>query len=563
MMHSKELVAETISKQLGVGCERVRELLEVPPDEKLGDYAMPCFSFAKELKKAPPVIAQEFAQKLSSKDFSVEVSGPYLNIRLERQRLAKRVLTAAREENYGKGSQGERVMVEFSQPNTHKAFHAGHLRGTSMGEALARILSFAGWDVVRANYSGDTGMHVARWLWCYTRFHAGEQPPKQGRGAWLASIYVDAMRRLAEQPALQEEADKINLALDKGEDEELMALWRKTRQWSIDEFEAIYRELDTHFDIWIFEREVEARAREVAQELLAKGIAEKSDGAVIVNLEEEGLGVWVLLRQDGTPLYSAKDLALAEKKFTEHKIDRAIYVVGKDQELYFKQLFTTLKRWGFSQAERCFHLCFEMVRLPDGKMSSRTGKNILYTDVRDEVFAYTEEQIRARHADWPEEKIRETVHAVGVCALKFEMIVRDINKSIIFETKRVCDFEGDTGPYVQYTHARCNSILRKLGRAPDMRRAVFSSLSESEYRLVKELERFPSIISEVATSLEPAPLARYALALAKAFNTFYHECKVIGAEQGVEDARALLVDATRLVLARALTLLGIKAPKEM
>ncbi len=551
------------------------QLLEKPPDEQLGDYALPCFSFARQLKKAPARIAQELAAN-TSEVFTAHAVGPYLNFKLNRQRVAARVLADARNDDYGRtgtgaaragtaraASQAERVMVEYSQPNTHKAFHAGHLRGTSMGEALARILSFAGRDVVRANYSGDTGMHVARWLWCYQRFHAGEEPPADGRGAWLASIYVDAMRRLAEKPELQAEADEINRALDKGEDEALMALWRRTRQWSIDEFNAIYDELDTHFDVWIFEREMEAGARDAARELLEKGIAEQSDGAVIVRLEDVGLGVLVLLRRDGTPLYSAKDLALAKKKFTDYTIDRAVYVVGKDQELYFRQLFETLRRWGFPQAERCYHLCFEMVRLPDGKMSSRTGRNLLYTAVRDEVFAHTRQQITERHPDWPAEKIEQTVTAVGVCALKFEMIIRDINKPIVFETQRVCDFEGDTGPYIQYTHARCTSILAKRSRPlPEVTAELIpAQILDAEYRLIKELARFPAVVAEAADALQPAPLARYALALAKSTNSFYHECKVIGSP--TEEFRALLVDAARRVLARSLKLLGISAPPEM
>lgn len=560
----REQVVNLIAEQLGLEAARVDALLEVPPDERLGDYALPCFVFAQERKQAPPAIAAAFAEQLQDALFTANATGPYVNLHLDRRRVAETAVRAARTEKYGRvDGQGERVMVEFSQPNTHKAFHAGHLRGTSMGEALARILAFAGRTVVRANYSGDTGMHVAKWLWCYTRFHDGELPPAEGRGAWLASIYVEAVRRLAESPELEEEVQALNLALDKGEDKRLMRLWEETRQWSIDELEAIYDELDTRFDVWTFEREVEPRAKEVARELLAQGVAEESDGATIVDLEEEGLGVWVLLRQDGTPLYSAKDLALAEKKFTEQQIDRAVYVVGKDQELHFRQLFATLRRWGFAQAERCVHLCFEMVRLPGGKMSSRTGQNLLYADVRDEVFAYTEGQIRERHPDWTSERVAETVRAVGVCALKFEMIVRDINRQIVFETERICDFEGDTGPYVQYTHARCNSILKRLGREPSSDAADFSGVGESEYRLAKELLRFPVVVAEAADTLQPAPLARYALSLAKACNTFYHECKVVGAGEGIEDARALLVDATRLVLARALSLLGIAAPSEM
>ena len=566
-------LAETLRKRLALPetAERIAALLETPPDETLGDYALPCFSFAKALRKAPAVIAQKLAGSMEKGGLVADVKavGPYLNIFLDREQVIGRTISAILKEpaSYGAGlKKAEKVMIEYSQPNTHKAFHVGHLRGTSIGEALARILRHAGHEVVQANYSGDTGMHVAKWLWCYMNFHKDEQPP-EGEGAlgkWLAAIYVEAVQRLNEEPEHDDEVRKLNLLLDEGKDKQLMTLWRDSRQWSIDELNAIYADLQAHFDVWWFEREMETRAKELARELLAKGIAKESDGAIIVDLEQENLGVWVLLRQDGTPLYSAKDLALAEKKFTEYKIDRSIYVIGKAQSLHMQQLFKTLGLMRFAQAEKCFHLSYEEVRLPEGKMSSRTGQNILYTDVKEDVFAYTETEIRKRHDNWDEMEIAAVVQAVGICALKFEMLYRDHNKPIVFDVAKVCDFEGDTGPYIQYTHARCNSILTKLGKRPVMQGAAFHTLtSDHEFRLAKALLRFPDAIAVVSRELSPGALAQYALSLAKTFNSFYHACKVIGESPQVENARALLVDATRNVLALSLTLLGIEAPRRM
>ena len=325
-MDFKRRVAERLAKELDITtATELDALLETPPDSRLGDYALPCFTLAKTLRQAPPVIAQTLAAKIRPDDLigRAQATGPYLNLFLNHEAVMHETITTILKEKtrYGAGThKKEKVMIEYSQPNTHKAFHVGHLRGTSIGEALARILRHAGYDVIQANYSGDTGMHVAKWLWCYTTFHRGEQPPANEKGTWLASIYVEAVKRLADDPPLQADVDKLNLALDEGTDAALVKIWRETRQWSIDEFNRIYEDLGAHFDAWWFEREMEGRAKTVAQELVTKGVAKESDGALIVNLEAEGLGVWVLLRKDGTPLYSAKDLALAEKKFTEYDI---------------------------------------------------------------------------------------------------------------------------------------------------------------------------------------------------------------------------------------------------
>ncbi len=571
-MDLKEKVAAKLAEELKLkSAAEFAQILEVPPDEKLGDYALPCFPFAKELKKAPPLIAKELVGKIKKDGLveEVKVVGPYLNLFLNKENIINTTVTAVLEEKerYGAGaSKAERVMIEYSQPNTHKAFHVGHLRGTSIGEALARILKHAGYDVIQANYSGDTGMHVAKWLWCYTRFHKDECPPKEGKGKWLASLYVEAVKKLEKEPELQEQVDTINRELEEGKEKALLDLWTQTRQWSIDEFDAIYDDLQAHFDKWWFEREMEAKGKAIAQELVKKGIARVSDGATIVDLEQYNLGVWVLLRKDGTVLYSAKDLALAEIKFNEHNIGRSIYVVGKAQALHMQQLFKTLELMEFKQAARCFHLSYEEVRLPDGKMSSRTGQNILYQEIKDEVFSYAEQEVRKRHEEWDEKEIAAVTKAVGVCALKFEMVYRDHNKPIVFETERVCDFEGDTGPYLQYTHARCNSILAKLaeqGKTVKKRSSFAAIASEHEFRLAKRLLDFPLVIEKVAATLYPEELAKYVLELAKTFNSFYHECKVLGEPADVENARALLVHATAVVLERSLFLLGIDAPKRM
>lgn len=566
----KKPLSELLNKELNI--ENAEKLISIPPNQELGDLAFPCFSFAKELKKAPAQIASDLATKISENLPSflqeVKAEGPFLNFFINREELAKNILIEAVKEDYGKGDSKRKVMVEYSQPNTHKAFHVGHLRGTSMGEALARILKHAGNEVVEVNYMGDTGMHIAKWLWYYNKHYQGVSP-NSARDKWIASIYVGAVKELVENKKELEEGksvenyqdavDMYNKLIDE-RSPEIFDLWQKTRQWSLDEFNVIYDDLQAHFDHFFFESEVEGPAKEIVLKMKEEGIAKESEGAIIMDLEEYKLGVWVLLRKDGTALYSAKDIALADTKFKKYNVEESIYVVGNAQEMHMKQLFKTLELMKFKNADKCFHLGYDEVRFPEGKMSSRSGNNVLYSDLKKQVVDYAKEQISSRRDDWDQNKIEEVAKQVAICAMKFEMIARDNNKNIIFELEKVCNFEGDTGPYVQYTHARCNSILRKANyKEQDTNYDLLTEPIEIE--LVKKLGDFPSIIESINKSKIPGELARYALELCKIFNRFYHECKVIGTKE--ESLRLKIVDATRNVLEKSLNLLGIDAPKEM
>ena len=315
----EEEIKKVLKKILGYDVD-----LEIPPDSKLGDYAFPCFSLAKKFKKNPHEIAVDLRKKIKG-NFKVEVNGGYLNFFLDKNKLVKDILNEIlmKKDKYGSQSKKkDKVMIEFSQANTHKAFHVGHVRGTSLGESLARILEFLGYKVMRVNYQGDTGMHVAKWIWYYNKFHKNEKFHKNDIEKWIASIYVQAIKKLDMHPEYQEEVDKINLELEKGKDKKLLALWKKTRKLSLDSFELIYRDLNTRFDHYFFEREVEKRGKEISLYLIRKKIAKIDQGATIIDLNKYDLGIWVLLRKDGTVLYSAKDLALAELKFMAFPIVR-------------------------------------------------------------------------------------------------------------------------------------------------------------------------------------------------------------------------------------------------
>ncbi len=531
--------------------------LEIPKNN-FGDYAFPCFNEAKRLKKNPNEIAKELSKKLKA-DFieKIEVVGPYINFFVKKDVLADEVVDKIlkEKENYGKSKLGnEKVMVEFSQANTHKAFHVGHIKGTAMGESLARILESIGNKVLRANYQGDTGMHVAKWLWCYTKYHSKEA--LRDDEEWIANIYVDSVRRLEENEDLQEEVDEINRQLDSKEDKKLNELWKKTRQLSLDSFEKIYKELNTRFDNYLFESQVEERGKALAKELLSKKIAEVSDGATIVNLKDHNLGVWVLLRKDGTALYSTKDLALAEEKFNKHKIDKAVYVVGKAQELHIYQLFKTLELMKFKQAKNCRYVPVCEVRFPWGKMSSRTGDNVLYSSFKRELVEYAREEILKRDKI-AENELEKRSLAIAIACMKYSMLKQDPNKVTIFEKEKAMNFEGDTGPYLLYSYARASSILRKAKAG----KAKQTTISEKEKELIKKLDELPARVREAAENLDSSVIANYAYKLSQTFNEFYHNCQVIGSEE--EGFRLKLVEAFRTTLKNSLNLLGINVIEEM
>lgn len=542
--------------------------LEVPSNLKFGDYAFPCFPLTKEFKKNPNDIAQDLAKKIKLSRIirKVEIKGPYLNFFINSVELAKGILNDIflKKGKYGKDikkKKNGKVMVEYSQANTHKSFHVGHLRGTSLGESLSRILKFNGYNVVQTNYQGDTGAHVAKWLWCYLKYHKGEKLPKKNPGKWIASIYVEAVQKSDDNN--QKEMDEINYKLENNKDKKLTELWKKSRKWSLDSLDKVYEDLDAHFDNFFFEREMEKRGKELSKELVKEGIAEVNDGATIINLERYNLGIWVLLRMDGTCLYSAKDLALAEKKFKEFKIDKCVYVVGAAQSMHLRQLFKTLELMKFKHADKCHHLSFAEVRFSTGKMSSRTGENVLYSELKDGILKKLKEEVEKRHKEWDKKRKEESVRNIFSAAIKFDMLKQEPNKNIIFDIDRALDFEGETGPYIQYAHARICSIFRKYGKKISNKVNFGLFENEKEKKIISLLGQFPNLLEECAEHYKVHILSRYLLSLAQSFNEFYHECPILLEKEEVKKSRLLLAYCVKEVLSNGLFLLGIKAPEEM
>jgi arginyl-tRNA synthetase len=562
-MEAKEEIAKLLSKETKLKEEEILANLETPSEASLGDIAFPCFKLTSILKKNPVQIAQDIQAKLKlPKDIEkVVATGPYLNFFLEKSSLAIDVVKKILKEKdkFGAGNNKQKIMIEFSQANTHKAFHVGHIRGTSIGESLARISEFEGNKVIRANYEGDTGMHVAKWIWNYQKNHSKEKI--KADESWVASIYVDAVKRLAEDEELQEEVNIINKKLEEKSDKKLNELWAKTRQICLDALEIIYKELNTHFDKYYFESEVELRGKEIAQELVKTAIAEVSEEATIMNLEKYGLSVWVLLRKDGTVLYSSKDLALIERKLKENKLDRCIYIVADEQNLHFQQLFKTLELMKFKDSSKCSHIPFGMVRLPEGKMSSRTGQNILYSDFKKEVVDYAKEEIKKRFPKLAEKELDKRALAISIAAIKYSMLRQGASKVMVFSKEDALSFEGDTGPYIQYSYARASSIIKKSEKKSKVELSKDAKIEEKEAMLIKKLADFPSIVENAYKNLAPSTIANYSLELSHIFNEFYHQTKVIGSDK--EEFLLSLVEAFRVVCKQSLFLLGIEAIEEM
>lgn len=557
----KEIVIKTLALT-SLSEEELESLVEVPKEKERGDYAFPCFALAKSMKKHPVAIAHDLVRDmvLPKEIAKVEAVGPYVNFFMNSSLLAEKTIARIlkEKEKYGSSREaaGKKFMIEFSQPNTHKAFHIGHIRGTSFGESLARLREFIGYKVIRANYSGDTGMHIAKWLWAYKAFHSEEKIRTDE--SWFAKIYIEAVQKLVDNEAWQEQVAALNRALDARSDKELVTLWKKTREHSIAAWKPIYKDLDVTFDVHFFESEVEAAGKKIAQDLVKKGIATISDDATIMNFEKENLGVWVLLRRDGTVLYSAKDLALADIKFKTYHADESLVITSVEQNLHFKQLRKTLEQMRFPHWQNYHHLGYESVRLPEGKMSSRTGQNILYADFKEELIQEARKEI-AQREQLGEKEISERALAIAIAALKYTMLKQDSNKVIIFDKEEALRFEGDTGPYLLYSYARAQSILRKSSvRA---KKSEIPVLESGERYLVNELGRFPEVVQSAAIHNEPSALAHYTYDLAKTFNEFYHSTKVIGSEH--EAFRISLVRAFAQTMKNALSLLGIRILKEM
>ncbi len=519
----------------------------------------------------------------------VEAVKGYLNVYFETSEYARQVVEEilAAGADYGRGPRKtERVMIEYAQPNTHHSFHIGHVRTALLGESLARIMEFDGFDTIRASYPGDIGLGVITVVWAYERFYKGQEPEGiHERGQWLAKIYAEVSARLepqeGETPA--EKAQREAYDAERREmyrkwdayDPHVRALWKETREWSLIELRDILEMLGIKIDVWFYESEVDEPSKAIVQELLDRGIAEDErpqGGPVIVKIDEklglkkEKYRTAVVLRSDGTSLYLTKDLALAKVKFEDYHVDRSIYVVDFRQELHFQQAFKILELWGFPQAAKCHHLSYGFITLPEGAMSARKGRVVLFKDVADEAVHRVLTLETEKSGEIPEGERRRIASQIGLGALAYSILAVDNRKDIVFQMDEALSFDGRTGPYIQNAHVRANSILKKAGVKPaGLDEAPFDyELTRHETDLIELLAKFPAVVAQAAQDYRPQLMAAYAYDLANAFHSFYHAVPVLQAgEERQKQARLRLVAAARQVIASALRLLTIEAPEVM
>jgi arginyl-tRNA synthetase len=582
--------------QIGVPIPERIDWVPIPFSGQWGLGTAVCFQVASSETKAGKAgdvraRAAEIAAEVASRirrpaEFSrVVAEKAYLNAYFDTAGYARRVVdrVIALGPDYGRGEpKGERLMVEYAQPNTHHSVHVGHLRNAALGESLARLAEFAGFPTIRASYPGDIGLGVITVLWAYQKFYRGQEP--QGvheRGQWLLKLYTEATAMLtpregetpeevARREAYDAERRELNRRWDAG-DPEVRELWRRTRQWSLDELQEILRMLDIHIDVFFFESEAEEPAKAIVDELIRRGIAEdeRPDGPVIVRIDEklglkrEKYRTAVVLRSDGTTLYLTKDLALARLKFEQHHVDRSLYVVDFRQSLHFQQAFKILELYGFPQAAKCYHLPHGFVTLPEGAMSARKGNLVLIKDVADEARRRVLDVIAEKNPSLTPEERGEVAEKVGLGALIYAMLSVDNSKDIVFDWDTALSFDGQSAPYIQNAHVRANSILRKAGDLPG-ESSFDHELDPLEVELIDLISRFPGTVQQAALEYKPLLMANYAYELARVFHAFYHAVPVIQSETAAaRDARLRLTAAARQTLANSLRLLAIQAPAVM
>jgi len=527
-------------------------VLSKPPSLDLGDIAS---NVAFTLPGNPVENAGEIAKKIKPTGLikQVRVAGPYINFFADHDKMSKQVVeTILKEkEKYGKGkNKKEKVLIEYSNPNTHKAVHIGHLRNIALGLSLTRILDHAGYKAIPINYINDKALHVAKTLWAYNKFYKKMKPP-ENKGKWLGQIYTKACQELKANPESEQEVRELLKKLEHN-DKSIMPLWKQTRKWSLDEFNRIYKELGAKFVKDYFESDIVLESKDIVQEILKKKIAKIDDGAVIV---KNPSGVNILQRNDGTTLYAAVDLALAKHKFKDFKPDRNVYVVGSEQKYHFQMLFETLQKMKFKNADKCYHLAYELVMLKQGKMKSREGEVILYEDFADKAYELALNAVNEKNPGLSEKKKNEIAHDVSIGAMLYSMIHVSNNKVIHFDWDVALDFNRESAPYIQYSFARANSILKKSKKKPKP-----GSVPEA-IGIITKLAEFPDVVEQSAEAYSPHLMAGYAFTLAKCFNDFYEKSHVIGSKN--EAALLAVVKSYIVVMQNTLYLLGVPATKEM
>lgn len=572
MVNFKEEIAKLIGAKVeGLSTEEIEAMVEVPQDSKMGDYAFPCFKLAKTLRKAPPLIAADIAEAIKDNVIfeKVEQVNAYVNMFISKEEFVKDIVTEVLEkkDDFGKSNigEGKPVIVEFSSPNIAKPFHIGHIRSTVIGNAINNLYKAMGYDVTRINHLGDYGTQFGKMICAYRRW-GNEEDVKREPIKTLLHYYTKFHEEVENHPELDDEAREIFARLEQGAPEE-KALWQWFRDESLKEFSRVYKMLGIEFDSYAGESFYSDKMPRIVEMLEEKGLLQESKGAQIVDLEPYGLTPALIKKSDGSSLYITRDIAASVYRKEHYNFYKNIYVVASQQNLHFQQWIKIIELLGFDWAYDNIHVPFGLVSLEDGTMSTRHGRVVFLEDVLNRAVEQTKEIIKEKGVNT--DNVEETAKQVGIGAVIFQELSNNRIKDYVFSWDKVLDFNGETGPYVQYTYARAASVLRNAGEEaaaaaldPSKIDAAYI-VSDSAYQLAKLIYAMPQVIVDAGEKYEPSVLTRHIVDIAQAFNRFYHDEHILVDNETEKISKLALVNAAKTAIKNGLALLGMKEPERM
>ena len=565
-MDFKYEAASLIAKAADMDINDIVNFMEIPAKPEMGDYAFPCFRLAKTMRKAPNMIAADICSKIEeNKIFSkIEPVAAYINFFTDKSVYAAEVMESIAKmgENYGTSEEGKgkTIVIDYSSPNIAKPFHVGHLRSTVIGSALYKIFEKMGYECVGVNHLGDWGTQFGKLIEAYKLWGSKEEVEEKGISE-LTRIYVKFHEEAEKDPSLDDRARAWFVKMQDG-DEEAITLWKWFYDISIKEFERVYEKLGVKFDHYTGESFYNDKMAAIVDELKEKKLLTESNGAMIVDLEDAKMPPCLIIRTDGGTLYATRDITAAIYRKNTYDFDKCIYVTAIDQNLHFAQWFKVIEKMGYEWSKDLVHVPFGLVSLEDGKLSTRKGKVVLMEDLLDEAVKKTMGIINDKNPDLPDKE--EVAKEVGIGAVIFDDLYNGRIKDIVFSWDRMLNFDGETGPYVQYTHARACSVLKKAGYVKGTAPIDYSVLTDdASVDVCKMLANYSAKIKEAASRYEPSVIARYLVDLSQAFNKFYHDNVILTDDENVRNARLAVVDAVRLVIKSGLEILGIKSPERM
>lgn len=576
MVNYKLTIAEHLQSHLeGFDTGQIADLLEYPPNPAMGDFSLPCFQFSKVLRKAPNVIAEQLKENFGSHPAieKVESASGYVNFYLDRNRLAHDMLHAVLQPAVPFGSQnigqGRNIVIDFSSPNIAKPFHVGHLRSTVIGRAIYNIYEFMGYHCIGVNHLGDWGTQFGKLIIAYQQW--GDKSKVEAEGIdELLRLYVKFHDEADHHPELEDQARAWFVRLEQG-DEEALSLWQWFKEISLKDFNRIYELLGVSFDSYAGESFYNDKMDAVVQELKDKELLEEDDGAMLVRLDEYGMPPALILKKDGGTLYHTRDITAALYRKNTYDFEKAVYVTGSAQSLHFQQWFKIIELMGYDWAKDLVHVPFGQVSLEGAKLSTRKGNVIMLEELLRQSIDKTKAIIESKNPDL--ENKEEVARMVGVGAIVFNDLSTNRIKDIVFSWDEVLNFDGETGPYVQYTYARGCSLLRKAreaGRAVGSEAAIDPASvdkallgNEEAQNVLKQLYLFPEKVRQAMDKLEPSLISRYLVDLAQSFNRFYHNCPILVEDTELRAARLALVESVSTVLRTGMRLIGLEAPEKI